>query len=353
MPVKVIVVRHGERLDEADRQKWRSIRTEETQHDPPLTDAGWDQATLAGQKIDALLNARDFRVTMYSSPTARTLTTAAAILTRLSDNCKPTSVTPAYSLNCCAAAKTYGVHKSFPKNQPAGDVLKGAALACWPPLGDPDLVDQRQERHGGFVESVKELAAKHADGDVLILVTHREGIWELLHCIGGQMKSGYCAITLCSYELSSQLLARWDGVFEPNDSNVSPRTFCELEGNAIVNKLQEIRSLAKLDVVRIECVAADGLEAMLASGSGSVIIHRKGRGGGSGTLLWRTPGVRGVWAEGGAVTDGEIVTLLSCPVTSEGKEGDFVLIRTSSGREGWTKVRNIHLPDRTHKQFSH
>jgi hypothetical protein len=62
-----------------------------------------------------------------------------------------------------------------------------------------------------------------------------------------------------------------------------------------------------------------------------------------GTLLWRTPGVRGNWVEGGGVVDGEVVTLLSAPVTSEGNEGDFVLIRRSSGLEGWTKVKNVHL----------
>lgn len=344
MPVKVIVVRHGERLDEADRQLWRKIRTQETQHDPPLTDAGWDQATLAGRKIDALLRSGEFCVTVYSSPTARTLTTAAGILTALSNNCKPRSVTPVYSLNCCAAAKTYGVYKSFPKDEPSSDVLKDVSLTCWPPLGDPNLIDQRQQRRSGFVESVEELAAKHNDGDVLVLVTHREGIWELLHCIGGQMKSGYCAITLCSYELGSQVLALWDGAFGPHESKACPTQSCKLEGTCQVNKLQQIATTAKADVVSPENVAAKGLEAVLASGSGSVMVHRKGRGGGVGTLLWRTPGVRGVWVEGGAVADGEIVTLLSCPVTSEGKEGDFVLIQASSGREGWTKVRNIHLP---------
>ena len=36
----VILVRHGERLDEADREAWRRLRTHDTQYDPPLTSTG-------------------------------------------------------------------------------------------------------------------------------------------------------------------------------------------------------------------------------------------------------------------------------------------------------------------------
>ena len=37
----VVLVRHGERLDEADRFAWQQMRTHETQYDPPLTKTGW------------------------------------------------------------------------------------------------------------------------------------------------------------------------------------------------------------------------------------------------------------------------------------------------------------------------
>lgn len=37
----VVLVRHGERLDEADRFAWQQTRTHETQYDPPLTKTGW------------------------------------------------------------------------------------------------------------------------------------------------------------------------------------------------------------------------------------------------------------------------------------------------------------------------
>lgn len=36
----VVLVRHGERLDEADRFAWQQMRTHETQYDPPLTKTG-------------------------------------------------------------------------------------------------------------------------------------------------------------------------------------------------------------------------------------------------------------------------------------------------------------------------
>jgi len=44
------------------------------------------------------------------------------------------------------------------------------------------------------------------------------------------------------------------------------------------------------------------------------------------------------------VVDGELVSLQSSPVTSEGNEGDFVLVQRPSGVEGWTKLKNVHLP---------
>ena len=51
MSVSIIVVRHGERIDEVDILGWEKIRTEETTDDPPLTEAGWQQAAQAGDVI--------------------------------------------------------------------------------------------------------------------------------------------------------------------------------------------------------------------------------------------------------------------------------------------------------------
>merc|ERR1712118_41197 len=88
--------------------------------------------------------------------------------------------------------------------------------------GDADQVDRRQGGGGGFVESVKDLAAKHAEGDVLILVTHREGIWQLCRHVGGEMKSGYCNISDVSYEHSRHSLALWDRSGLPVNGETGP-----------------------------------------------------------------------------------------------------------------------------------
>jgi len=330
--IPVIVVRHGERLDEVDGQEWRRVRTQETKHDPPLTEAGWEQSRQAARKLAAVLDNSDTRVSIYSSPTVRTLSTAAAIAARLRNAVK--QVTPAYSLNCCAAAQSHGVAKAFPTREPCAETLSGVTLACWPPRGNPDQVDHRQRRGAALVEAVKELAALHGDGEGLVVVTHREGIWELLQHIGGKMKGGYCNITWLTFDAKTLALAAWDPATQPLPET---RPCAALERPGLLSS-----ATTRLPPTT-EVADTDALATVLAHGNGQVIIHRDGRGDGTGTLLWRTPGVRGVWADGGAVADGESVTLLSSPMASEGNEGDFVLVQRSSGVQGWTKVRNIRL----------
>ena len=41
-PTLIVLVRHGERLDEADRYAWQKMRSHETQYDAPLTKTGWE-----------------------------------------------------------------------------------------------------------------------------------------------------------------------------------------------------------------------------------------------------------------------------------------------------------------------
>lgn len=361
--VYIFAVRHGERLDEVDRQKWRTIRTQSTLHDPPLTATGWDQAKRAGAEIAGVLRKDKSRITVYSSPTARTLSTAASIVKSLKLSSEATKVTPVYSMNCCAAAKDYGVAKAFPAGQPSldGDVLRGVPVA-WPPLGDPEQVDKSR---AGFVSAIKELAAAHQDGDAIVLVTHREGIWELLRHVGlrnSRQTSGYCAVNLCCYDLQQSTLTQWDPQSQPrrvaslsgcpadrsseqkatndrvvadngNHSQPQHRIGCHI-GTSPQARSLEVSSVCQ----------ALSLEEVFATGSGSVMILSREAGRDAGVLLWETPGVHDAWKEGGPVPNGEIVELLSSPVASEGEEGDFVLIRRPSGIEGWTEVANVHLP---------
>ncbi|KAG9238873.1 hypothetical protein BJ875DRAFT_532027 [Amylocarpus encephaloides] len=55
-PAVVIVVRHGSRLDAADKQ-WHL--TSPTPYDPPLTYGGWSQSKLLGQRIANILRTRE------------------------------------------------------------------------------------------------------------------------------------------------------------------------------------------------------------------------------------------------------------------------------------------------------
>lgn len=361
MPTRVVVVRHGARLDEENRQQWHKIRTPENRHDPPLTQTGWSQAHDAGRilRMTMLREIEPTKVFIYSSPTARTLSTAAAVAAELGVS----EVTPAYAVNCCAAAQSYGVVDGFPKQTPSAETMREIRAACWPPIGDAKTVNRRLS-HGSFVETVKEIAAMHADDELVVLVTHREGIWELQNHVHQRPGAKYCSLTYVSYDSTSKKLSSWTPEPQqrapPESRRRSPSqkrsrehgSSClkrmvacsgsnlEQPGSAIALENVEQASAGELDNLTTRVTE---IEKILASGSGQVMIHRGG-GHGLTTLLWCTPGVRGKWVDGGGVPDGELVTLLSTPQTSEGDEGDFVLIRRASGKEGWTKVKNVRLP---------
>lgn len=174
------------RLDEVDKFKWSKIRTHENQFNPPLTTLGYKQSRQAGKKILKRLGAPLPPVTaVYSSPTSRTLGTAAAIALEL--NLK--EVRPAYGLNCCAAAKMTGVaSRYFQLDREALLGLEAAAI-----LGDAQEVNARNRKSDGFLESIRELASAHEE-ETLVMVSHREGIWEVLRHFGHRPHKEYCSI---------------------------------------------------------------------------------------------------------------------------------------------------------------
>lgn len=345
MSVLVALVRHGERLDEVDRREWHRIRTPQTRHDPPLTESGWHQAAKAGNEMKDLLKSwREARLLtgsspiVYSSPTARTLSTAAGICMRIGLS----EINPVYALNCCAAAQTYGVAcQGFPEDPPDHKSLGMVSLTCWPPLGDPARVDDRMKRHGpaSFVEAVKELADLHSIGEVIIVVSHREGIWEMKKHVGNrEFKARYCDISTYLFDKTEMKLSAVDK--HDHVSDVEP----VLLSMPLVTRLHRSQQVEAVSNQR-----ADTLEDVLARGSGQIKFHR--RGSAESVRLWQTPGVRGQWI-GRPVRNHEIVNLLSAPVQSDGVEGDFVLIKTNDGAEGWTKVRNVHLVGSTRQTAS-
>jgi len=194
-----------------------------------------------------------------------------------------------------------------------------------------------------------ELARSHADGDVLIMVTHREGIWELCRHVGARPAGGYCNTTFFMYDGKNHHLASWNPSSHTLRDNASVVSKLSQRFKGAEKTSAKLASPTQANVTPIFSSTEDveneptTLDAVLAAGSGDLIMHRGGTGDLT-TLLWRTPGVRGVWVEGGSIPDGETVTLLSTPQRSEGDEGDFVLVRRSSGVEGWTKIKNLHLP---------
>eukprot|EP00933_Yihiella_yeosuensis_P062729 TRINITY_DN65707_c0_g1_i1.p1 TRINITY_DN65707_c0_g1~~TRINITY_DN65707_c0_g1_i1.p1 ORF type:complete len:357 (-),score=55.60 TRINITY_DN65707_c0_g1_i1:252-1322(-) len=338
----VVVIRHGERLDEADRQAWRNIRTMETQYDPPLTQNGWTQAELAGRAVSSTIRLQDdfSGISVYSSPTMRTMATAAAVAKQL----RVPTVLPAYGLNCCAAAKMVGVASSHFDRKPTEEMMSGVVLGCWPPLGNVKQIDERQRRGlGTFVESVSELAAQHRPGEAAVMITHREGIWDLLRHIGERPSGKYCSVHYFTYDHETRALDYWNASERSRKalSGAANKEECSTP-EAKANGLSSPEKPEKRQSTRGGSEVADCcLESNLSRGSGSVTIHRSGA---PGVLLWVTPGVRGNWAPGGQVPNGEVVELLSAPQASENDEGDFVLVRRACGIEGWTKLKNVQLP---------
>jgi len=178
-------------------------------------------------------------------------------------------------------------------------------------MGDAIEVDKRQRCGGGFVESVKAIAAAHRDDEVVVLVTHREGIWQLHRHVGTRGQNGYCNTSYYNYDLSSKALTSWDPISrrtaaptqQKQSSNIGPESSV-VQPHAKRNTTPNRCTFAptQCDAMQATTQQAsnhDTLESLLTNGSGTVKIHRGGNSKFS-TFLWRTPGVRGVWAEGGA-----------------------------------------------------
>lgn len=338
--VYIAVVRHGERLDEVNRDKWRRMRTKDNAHDPPLTAAGWEQGLTAGRAVAAAIAGDRGKepqpVTLYSSPTARTLATAAAMAPDL----QVESIVPAYALNCCAAAKDLGVARAFPSEPPAPEALGGVPLACWPPRGDPDAVDGRvREDRGGFVQAVSELAAGHAAGEVVVMVTHREGIWELQNHARERMGAKYCSVHYYAYDLHGGALSCWRPTPpEPGHARAQPgRSPARLKQGAG----SALRSGSRGSGTKSSASSTE-LAALLQHGAGRIAVGAAG-----GVRLWRTPGVADVWVGPEALPPGEELELLSGPQSSEGPEGElFVFVGRASGERGWLRVVDVRAPAR-------
>jgi len=326
----IVVVRHGERLDEADREAWRRHCKERPHErlDPPLTENGWRQAAAAGQEVRRALRCAGQEESvplLLSSPTSRTISTAAAVGAELGVQ----EIVPDYSLNCCAAGLRYGVGHPLLSRTPAEAMLGPHCKVTCTPRGNPAKIDElnKQRHDDAFVLLVQDLAARQPAGSLLVLVTHREGIWQLKRHLGLPLtRASYCSVDFVRYQPDTRRLTSWE--VQAGPAAGSPSSVPPPASNS--------ETLTKQQV---------WLEELLSRGTGRVMVKRPTaceQGVHATTQLWKTPGVRGDWA--GAVANGESVDLLSSPQPSE-EEGDFVLVRLASGVEGWVKLKNICLPE--------
>lgn len=156
----VIVVRHGERIDETREGKsWARSTPRQFLFDPPLTEKGAAQARAAGTVLVELDSRKFSRI--YTSPLSRTLSTSEEIANML--NC-PVSVVP--GLGSCA--------KQVVKD---GGVTKV-------PLVKPDTICSRVDRVErdapvGFKEACNWIVQNHDSDTTPLIITHREGIRKL------------------------------------------------------------------------------------------------------------------------------------------------------------------------------
>mmetsp|Transcript_57547 Transcript_57547/g.106315 ORF Transcript_57547/g.106315 Transcript_57547/m.106315 type:complete len:378 (-) Transcript_57547:113-1246(-) len=312
LPSLLIVVRHGERLDEADKRAWALFvqKHRELAADPPLTKKGWQQARTAGGKLRdtlAVMERRDV-TRIYSSPTSRTLSTAAGLAEELGVK----QVTPAYGLNCCAAAVRDGVGHRGMSRKPTRETI-GKINCSWPPVGVPDKVNELNRHRDGFLHALRTLAEGEGPNSTVVLVSHREGIFQLQDCLGlPKRQADYCGVEYLQYSHKTKSLSLWP---LPQGERTVP-------------------AQPKADL-------GSGLQAILASGTGKLVVHRQGTRGKEESTLWTVPGGR---ASPAVVRDGEIVELCSVPQAAEGGAGDFVLVQCYDGRRGWLRLQYVHLP---------
>ena len=169
--------------------------------------SGWKQSSCAGKQILQDLQRTSTPVAcIYSSPTVRTMATAAAISKQLG----VLGVSPAYGLNCCAAAKMVGVSSRYFARPADDETMKGVPVSCWPPVGDVEQVGRRNRSPDGFVETIKELAGSHPSGEAVVMVSHREGIWEVLSHLHKPPTGKYCSTHYLQYDRVSKKISLWN-----------------------------------------------------------------------------------------------------------------------------------------------
>jgi broad specificity phosphatase PhoE len=170
--IEVLVLRHGERIDEVpdssivnDRPKW----------DPPLTRNGYKQAAEAGVRLQGEHQRRPFE-RIYVSPCTRTFQTASFVAAQLGG--VPLRPVPGLA-ECAAAVQKYGISAFDPKGQGPRFLASEQAGAYCAPGTTIEPTDALYSE--GFEACVGRLASEAAAQGLtrVLLVSHREGIRDL------------------------------------------------------------------------------------------------------------------------------------------------------------------------------
>ena len=217
--VELILVRHGERLDEAPDE---TVIHDLPPWDPPLTRKGIEQARAAGQLLREEHAIQPFE-SIYVSPCARTLATASHIAAALGGG---VYLQPVPGLAECATAVNEIGLAAFDPSCPGGMGIssndshgaiappathgpKCGTASCTPHFlaGERALsycaqrtelrpIEARYDEE--FEGCVWRLAAEATARGVsrLLLCTHREGIRDLAELAGvrGRVKTPYCCV---------------------------------------------------------------------------------------------------------------------------------------------------------------
>ena len=192
--IEVLVLRHGERIDEVpdssivnDRPKW----------DPPLTRNGYKQAAEAGVRLQGEHQRRPFE-RIYVSPCTRTFQTASFVAAQLGG--VPLRPVPGLA-ECAAAVQKYGISAFDPKGKGPRFLASEQAGAYCAPGTTIEPTDALYSE--GFEACVGRLASEAAAQGLtrVLLVSHREGIRDLCNLAGfrGRASTAYCCIAQFRY----------------------------------------------------------------------------------------------------------------------------------------------------------
>mmetsp|Transcript_49112 Transcript_49112/g.87647 ORF Transcript_49112/g.87647 Transcript_49112/m.87647 type:complete len:283 (-) Transcript_49112:1477-2325(-) len=189
----VWMVRHGERLDEVDRNRWIKMATRRTWHDPPLTSRGKDQAVLAARSLLEHARQRSFDA-IYTSPLLRCMQTAEQIAKHLD---LPVVAVPGLA-ECAAAVRQHGLSSSTFRSEE-----ELSAQCAMDFTMSPKLMD--------FDTQLRALAS--TKGPDLLVVTHREGLRDTSALTPTPFRhTPYCCVAHFRYHLHTR---RWEVAVSP------------------------------------------------------------------------------------------------------------------------------------------